>query len=139
MQGRMAAPVGTVTLSRSLGWFSLALGAAEISFPAALSRWLGLAGGPLLVRGFGLREVAAGIVVLARPDHAFGPASRVAGDALDIAVLAPALSRDNPHRGAARFAFAMVLGVTALDLLCTAALAGSGGTGGSIKRLGAAL
>ncbi len=112
-----------VMLARMLGWFSLALGATEIALPAFLSRQLGLAGGKHLVRAFGAREIGAGLMVLAKPDHAFGPSSRIVGDALDIAVLAQALGRANPRRGAARIALGLVLGVTALDILCASALA----------------
>ncbi len=114
--------MNAVALSRFLGWFSLALGAAEIAVPGFLSRQLGLKGGSLLVRAFGVREVAAGLAVLAKPDNAFGPSSRVAGDVLDIAVLARALTPANPRRTTATVALVMVLGVTALDVLCAAAL-----------------
>lgn len=114
--------MNALMLSRMLGWFSLALGAMEIALPGTLSRKLGLPGGSWLVRAFGAREVAAGLIVLSEPSHAFGPSSRVAGDVLDIATLAPALSRDNPHRVAAHVALAMVLGVTALDILCASTL-----------------
>ncbi len=61
--------------------------------------------------------------MLAKPEHAIGPSFRVAGDVLDIAVLASALSAKTARRGAASFAFAVVLGTTALDVLCLAALA----------------
>ena len=117
--------MNAVTLARALGWFSLALGATEVAMPGMLRRGLGLSRGPWLVRAFGLREIAAGAVVLARPGHAAGPAVRVAGDALDIAVLAEALRPANPRRGAAGVALVLVLGVTALDVLCTSALAAS--------------
>ncbi len=60
--------------------------------------------------------------MLAKPEHAAGPSSRVAGDVLDIAVLPPRLSAKNAQRGPARFASALALGVTALDLLCVSAL-----------------
>ena len=115
--------MNALMVSRALGWFSLALGATEIAVPGVLSRRLGLAGGTHLVRAFGVREMAAGLIVLARPDHAFGASSRVAGDVLDIAVLAQALRPGNARRGAATVALALVLGVTALDVGCAAALA----------------
>ena len=114
--------MSTTSLARLLGWFSLALGALEITIPAMLSRRLGLTSGPWLLRAFGVREVVAGLTVLARPEHAIGASSRVAGDVLDVAVLASRLSAKNARRGAAWFAFALVLGVTALDLLYASAL-----------------
>lgn len=115
--------MNTLTLSRLLGWFSLVLGGLEIAAPGMLASRLGLRGGRWLVRGFGAREVAAGLMVLARPDATLGPAARIAGDALDIAVLLPALLPSNPKSGAARVAFVLVAGITALDIFCTAALA----------------
>ena len=93
-----------------LGWFSLALGAQEITLPGFLSRQLGLAGGPLLVRIFCVREVAAGLTVLAKPDHTSRPASRVVGDMLDIAVLAHGLRPSNPRRVSAKVALLLVFG-----------------------------
>ncbi len=116
--------MNAIGLARFLGWFSLALGAAEVVAPATLSRRLGLPGGPWLVRAFGLREIVAGCLVLARPANPAGPASRVAGDAMDVAVLAAACRGSNPNRLAAALALCVVAGVTALDVLCTASLAG---------------
>ena len=112
-----------IGLARFLGWFSLGLGVAEVAAPGALSRRLGLAGGPNLLRAFGLRELVAGGVILARPAGAAGPAFRVAGDAMDIAVLAQACRRTNPNRATAAVSLGLVAGVTALDILCTARLA----------------
>ena len=113
-------------LSRALGWFSLGLGAAEIALPGILSRGLGLPGGPWLVAGFGAREIAAGLAVLAVPNSPAGPAARVLGDALDLAVLAPALSPRNRRQGAAEIAFVLVAGITALDVFCAVSLARRG-------------
>ena len=115
--------MNTIAFARLLGWFSLALGTTEIALPAILSRQLGLSGGPWLVRAFGGREIAAGLTVLAKPEHVVGPAFRVTGDVLDIAVLAAALSSRNPRHGSARIAFALVLGVTAIDILYASSLA----------------
>ena len=118
--------MSALTLARMLGWFSLALGAMEVAMPATLSRQLGLRGGPWLVRCFGWREIAAGFVIFTKPDNVFGPASRVAGDAMDIAVLADACGPSNPRRVAAEVALGLVLGGTALDILCASAFAYDG-------------
>ena len=114
--------MNALMLSRFLGWFSLGLGSAEAIRPHIMARTLGLFGKAWLLRAFGVREIAAGLTVLAKPDQALGPILRVAGDVLDLAALAPALSRHNRQREAAQLAFAMVLGVTALDVFCAAAL-----------------
>ena len=114
--------MNTLVLSRVLGWFSLSLGAVETVAPHALARALGLFGEAWLVRAFGFREIAAGVTVLAKPDQPIGPMLRVAGDVLDLAVLAPALSSRNRRSDAAHIAFVMVLGVTALDVMCASSL-----------------
>ena len=112
-----------IVLARCLGWFSLALGAVEIAVPNTLIRMLGVRGGQALMRGFGAREVAAGLVVLANPSSPVGPAMRLGGDALDIAVLGDALSPRNPRRVAAGVALALVVGAAILDAVCAKALA----------------
>ena len=111
-----------LTLSRFLGWFSLGIGTMEVLAPRALSRTLGLFGESWIVRAFGVREIAVGLTVLAKPEQPIGPVLRVAGDVLDLAVLAPALSARNGHRSAAQFAFVTVLAVTAVDVVCASAL-----------------
>ena len=115
--------MNSTSLARFLGWFSLVLGAVEIAIPKTLIGMLGVRGGPALMRGFGAREMAAGVIVLANPGSPIGPATRLAGDALDIAVLGAALSPRNPRRVAAGVALALVVGITILDAACAKALA----------------
>lgn len=112
-----------IGLARLLGLFSLGLGALEIAAPRLLADQLGLNGTGRLVRGFGMREVAAGLMVLFRPGSTLGPSARIVGDVLDLAVLAAALSTRNDRRGAAGVATALVLGVTLLDMACVSSLA----------------
>ena len=107
-------------LSRGLGWFSIGVGLVEILAPGRLARALGLTGKETLLRAYGIREIASGMVTLSA-DKGVGLWSRVAGDALDIASLMPALNRYNPQRGNAKIALATV-GITALDLLGAMAL-----------------
>ena len=114
--------MNAVSLARLLGWFSLGLGAAEIASPDRLADGVGLPAWGALVRAFGYREIAAGAIVLARPDSAWGPAVRVAGDTLDLAVLGAGMSAKNRRRRKSGLAFALVAGVTALDVLCLAGL-----------------
>ena len=61
-------------------------------------------------------------MILARPDSSAGLWARVAGDALDLAVLATALMPGNPRRTAAAIATVAVAGVTVADILCAQAL-----------------
>lgn len=109
-------------LARGLGWFSLGLGLAEVLAPRSLSRALGGEVEPALLRACGLRELASGFGILMSSDPRPWLWSRVAGDALDLTALAPALERSNSRRGTAGLAFGAVAAVTALDVACAARL-----------------
>jgi hypothetical protein len=104
-------------LARSLGWFSIGLGLAELFAARTLSRSLGLdngVGGAGLVRAFGAREVANGVAILSNPVEPMW----LWGHMLDLVVLgAAALAPDNPKRASA------ALEVTVLDVACAKALA----------------
>ena len=116
-----------IETAKALGWFSLALGGVEMLLGRGLRRMLGLPWSPDLVRAFGAREIAVGIIALANPAAPLPLWLRVGGDALDLLVLASALGRGNRQRGAAAFATAAVLGVTALDVATAAMLQHRGG------------
>jgi len=51
-------------MARNLGWFSLGLGALEILAPWRITRALGMEGHEGLVRAYGFREVASGMLSL---------------------------------------------------------------------------
>ena len=106
-------------LARGLGWFSIGLGMTELLFGRKLASSLGLGHRVGLVRFFGLREIATGLGILSR-DRGKAPWiwARVAGDVLDLGVLATALRPQNPERGKAVFATTNVAAVTALDVVC---------------------
>src|SRR3954468_20552097 len=93
-------------LARNLGWFSFGLGALEIFAPERITRALGMEGQESLVRAYGFREVAAGMLSLSVEKKA-GLWSRVAGDALDLATLMVGLRADNPKRGNVAMALVM--------------------------------
>ncbi len=110
------------TLAKGLGWFSLALGITELFAGRRLAHALGLDGKANLVRLFGAREIGAGVMTLS-PDKATGLWSRVAGDAMDILLLASAIDGRRPHqRTNARLALAAVAGVTILDIIAARAI-----------------
>ena len=111
-----------IELAKALGLFSLGLGAVEIAAPQSLIRLLGLPRSAALVRGFGAREIGAGVAALLYPDSPAPLWARVGGDVLDLAVLAWALRPGNPRRGAATAATAAVLAITVLDVLCATSL-----------------
>jgi hypothetical protein len=104
-------------LASGLGWFSIGLGLLELIGAKRLSRALGLEDRSGLLRLFGLREIATGIGIFASGQRAPWLWGRVAGDALDLAVLSSALRAGNPKRRAAALAAGNVAAVTALDVL----------------------
>jgi len=110
----------TERLARALGWFSIALGAAEMAAPSHMARLIGAPDTDAncnTLRAFGAREVAAGVAILAQPDQARWLWSRVGGDALDLAWLGRAMTRDRGETGRLGAAAAAVAGVTALDMM----------------------
>ena len=104
-------------LSKTLAWFSIALGASELAAPQMMRRLAGLpeSSEPVL-RALGAREIAHGISIFARPDSPVPVWTRVAGDAIDLAVLFSALGSEDSDRGRVSAAIAAVAGVTALDV-----------------------
>lgn len=106
---------GADRLARALGWFSIGLGLTELMAPGRIARTLGLDGKDALIRGYGARELASAVPTLS-VDKSTGLASRIAGDALDLATLSSALRQDNPKRRNAAVATALVAGITLLDL-----------------------
>lgn len=103
-------------VSRGLGLFSLALGAAEILAAPRIARALSSEGHEGLIRGVGGREILAGIGILGAPAHSARVWNRVAGDGADLAALGGAVQRD-PDNRTIWAAVAFVLGATALDIL----------------------
>ena len=109
------------SLRHALGWFSIALGAAELMAPATMARLIGV---PCdrkttsVIRAMGAREMGNGIAILTRPGSAAPMWARVAGDATDIAFLGSAYSAAYVDQRRLLSATAAVLGVTALDVIC---------------------
>jgi hypothetical protein len=106
-------------LARGLGWFSIALGVTELVAAGRIARMLGLEDKEGLIRAYGARELVSAVPTLS-VDKSVGLASRIAGDVLDLATLASAVHRQNPKRGNAAAATALVVGITLLDLVALA-------------------
>lgn len=106
-------------LARALGWFSVALGLAEVVMPRQLGRAIGVNTNPNLLRAMGLREIASGVGILTQQQRPGWLWSRVAGDAIDLALLGAAITDNGGKRGRIAAATAAVAGVTALDLYCS--------------------
>jgi uncharacterized membrane protein len=102
-------------LAVALGWFSVALGVAEVVAPRRLGRAIGVRSSPSLLRAMGLREIASGVGILTGQRRT-GLWSRVAGDAVDLALLGQALSSTRSNRARVAAATAAVAGVAALDI-----------------------
>ena len=110
-------------MSYGLGWFSLALGMAQVAAPAGMARLIGVPDGEenlAAMRAVGVREIASGIGILAtrRPARADWVWARVGGDAIDLALLGRAWASDRSDAERVAAATAAVAGVMALDLLC---------------------
>ena len=110
--------MNALSLSRGLGWFSIALGTAELLAGRRMARALGMEHRTPLFRLFGLREILVGLGILSRPTSPALLWARVGGDALDLAVLAAGLRADNPRRTEVDIAMGAAAAVTALDILC---------------------
>ena len=105
----------------ALGWFSIALGTAELAAPRQLAKLIGVPAhdrNARVLRAFGVREIASGLGILTTRDKAKWLWSRVGGDAIDVAALGAASGDfySQPRRLA--IATAAVAGVAALDVQC---------------------
>jgi Predicted integral membrane protein len=109
-------------LAQGLGWFSIGLGTAQILAPRVMSRLVGVKDADNntgLMRALGVREIAAGIGLLADPKPTGFAVARVAGDAMDLALLVRTLATPQNDKGRALFATAAVVGVGLLDVLAS--------------------
>lgn len=107
-------------LANFLGFFSLGLGLAEFAVPGVVAKIAGInsdGDGHGVMRTMGAREIASGVAVLSSAQPGKQLWARVAGDALDLAMLGGALVNSKNSRGRTLFATAAVLGVTVLDVL----------------------
>lgn len=113
-------------LAQALGWFSIGLGVAQITAPRRVARMIGVQDtdrNKNVMRAVGVREIAAGIGLLSDPKPTGFAISRVVGDVMDLAMLANAMSSTRNERGRTALATAAVIGVGALDVLCSEQLA----------------
>jgi uncharacterized membrane protein len=113
-------------LAQRLGWFSIGLGVAQIVAPRRVARMIGVNDSDrnkAVMRAVGVREIAAGIGLLSDPKPTGFAVARVAGDLMDLAMLGNALRSSVNDRGKTTVATAAVLGIGALDVLCSEQLA----------------
>jgi uncharacterized membrane protein len=106
-------------LAQFLGWFSIGLGLAQVAAPRQVAQMIGATGDDnsiAAMRLVGVREFTAGVGILAMPKPTGWIWARVAGDAMDLALLGTNLTGEPPRRNKAVMATAAVVGITALDL-----------------------
>ncbi|MGN6393564.1 MAG: SRPBCC family protein [Gemmatimonadales bacterium] len=116
-QGPLADPT---RMARALGWFSIGLGLAEVAAPRRLARFIGVEDDDThrnFLLAYGLREIAAGVAILAADRPTTAVWARVGGDVMDLAFLGEAMTSNASGRSRAMAATAAVLGVTVLDVL----------------------
>ncbi len=111
---RKAPSIPLHPLVQGLGWFSLALGVAELLAPRQVSKGAGMHKQDSLLRGYGLREIATGIGILTAANPRPWLWGRVAGDMLDVATVALTADKRKPAR--LGISSLMLLGVGALDM-----------------------
>jgi len=116
---------GGESLADFLGVFSIGLGLAQFLAPEGMSKICGIKdaeGNSRLMRALGAREISHGVAILSRQQPEKALWSRVAGDALDLALLGKVMANPENSRGRAMFATANVLAVTALDVMAARTL-----------------
>src|SRR4051812_31756875 len=114
-------------LARGLGYFSIALGVAELIAPRAICTAAGVKDLDSVVRGYGAREIATGLAILGSHDPEPWIWTRVVGDVADIATVAAGVRQDNESKGRNALALATLAAVTLVDLACASGLnAGKG-------------
>ena len=99
-----------------LGVFSLALGAAELFLSDKITKALDVEGHEGLVKGFGAREVAAGVALLSAPAVSTNVWNRVLGDAMDLTALGVAAAKGSRTK-AMWGSLAFVAAATTLDVV----------------------
>src|ERR1700710_700080 len=113
---------GRDEIARGLGYFSIALGVAELLAPKALCNAVGIKGLEPVVRAYGAREIAAGVAILASHNPEPWIWGRVAGDMLDMAIVATGLRQDNSKRDKSVLALTTLAAVTLVDVMCASGL-----------------
>jgi uncharacterized membrane protein len=115
-------------LTQGLAWFSIALGLSELAAPERVAAVAGLPRSSVpTLRVLGAREIGHGISILAAPGRPLPVWSRVAGDAIDLAVMLSALRSEESEEGRLSVAIGAVAAVAALDVFCASRLSAGGG------------
>ncbi len=114
---------GAERLAKGLGWFSIGLGVPQVLAPGRVNRLVGVEDSRrnrTIMRAMGVRELAGAPGILDRPRPGGFLFARVAGDALDLALLGAALRAKGSVRSRVAAATAAVAGVAVLDVIASA-------------------
>lgn len=123
-------------LAKALGWFSIGLGLAQVIAPERMNEICGVDPDDencRLMRGLGLREITTGLGILSQQQPTAWMWGRVAGDAMDLALLGSAMTSNGTDRVRTIGATAAVLGVAMLDVACVQQLTQTNGNGASME------
>lgn len=113
---------GNDLLAKNLGYFSIALGLAELLAPRVVCRVAGINGLESLIQAYGAREIATGIAILTSHDPEPWIWGRVAGDVADMATVATGLGQDNDKRENSMLALTALAAVALVDVVCASGL-----------------
>jgi hypothetical protein len=103
-------------LTTALGWVSIGLGLTQILAPRQLSEAIGVSDHSTMMRSLGLREIAAGVGILASREPSYWLWARAAGDAMDLTLLGAAFTSDRRDSTRLSSTTAMIAAITALDV-----------------------
>ena len=102
--------------AHSLGWLSLALGVVEVALPRTTADVTGSTLPNSLVRALGAREIANGVALLTQSRTSRWMWARVAGDGMDLALLAVSLANRRADRRRIAASMAAVAAIAAADV-----------------------
>jgi hypothetical protein len=111
--------VHSLALAKALTAASLGLGATELLAPTVISNISGVVPtrrGRTVIRALGVRELAHGFAVLGSPALVW---TRVAGDILDVALLAAGHRSQSANVKRGVIAAGLLLGIAGLDIVAT--------------------
>jgi uncharacterized membrane protein len=118
---------GGTTLAEGLGWFSIALGLAQVAAPRQVARLIGVRedqNTQNALRACGVREITSGVGILSSSRPTGWMWARVGGDVMDLALLAREARDPEVNRQRVTAAALAVAGVTVLDVMASQGLTG---------------
>src|SRR5688500_17484614 len=101
-RGASGSGAGSTAVANALGWASIGLGAPLLIAPSAVARLTGVPrnrAGMAIMRAVGARELMAAAGLLMQRERTQWLLARVAGDAMDLALLGRATASPRANRG----------------------------------------